>query len=159
MLGIFGRDGKATKVAENIPVVGLFAAGAHALAGNEEQAKRAAMKSKNRVTTVTGGLVDGAVQAGKIVEGTSGAVAGAGVATVHAVAGNEQEAKRAANQSKNSLKTATDGVVDGVVQAGGLVGGTAGAVAGSGAGMMDGQCYDREHNSKMEQKRQKYEQT
>ena len=46
MLGLFGRDGKATKIAEDIPVVGLFTAGAHALAGNEEQAKRAAMKSK-----------------------------------------------------------------------------------------------------------------
>ena len=151
MLGIFSRDGKATKIAEDIPVVGLFAAGAHALAGNEEQAKRAAMKSKNRVTTVSGGLVNGAV-------GTVGAVGGAGVATVHAVAGNEQEAKRAAIRSKNSLKSVTDGVVDGVVQAGGLVGGTAETIVGSGVGSMGGRSYESGSNLKTEQKREKYEQ-
>ena len=150
MLGIFGRDGKATKIAEDIPVLGLFTAGAHALAGNEEQAKRAAMKSKNRVTTVSGGLLNGAV-------GTVGAVGGAGAATVHAVAGNEHEAKRAAIHSKNSLKSVTDGVVDGVVQAGGHVRDTAGTAVGPGGSATNNQSTKSGMNSKTEQTRQKYE--
>jgi hypothetical protein len=77
----FSKDGRATKIAESIPIVGYGAATVHGIAGNDEHAKRAAAKCTNSTvttaSTVAAGLVGGPPAA--MAAGAAGAAAGTGI--------------------------------------------------------------------------------
>ncbi|KAH3964027.1 hypothetical protein HBH70_229530 [Parastagonospora nodorum] len=68
---VFSKDSKETKVAEDIPGLGLIAAAIHKGADNDEHAKRAAAKGTNSALTVGGGVLGG------VTGGPAGAMAGA----------------------------------------------------------------------------------
>lgn len=69
-MGIFDKNSWFTKFAEGIPVIGYIPAAVHALAGNEDEARRAAAKSTNSAMVTAGGI------GGFLVGGPAGAVAG-----------------------------------------------------------------------------------
>lgn len=76
----FGANGKMTKIAEAVPVVGQLLAGAHLLTGNKPEAKRALAKS-------TKSTVMGSVAAGAAVTGGALLGAAAGLGTVATAVG------------------------------------------------------------------------
>ncbi|KAI0467785.1 hypothetical protein F4859DRAFT_506508 [Xylaria cf. heliscus] len=77
--GLFDREGAVTKFFERVPFVGFVVAGIHALAGNEEYAKRAVALCANS-SIVCGGIIIGAWIGGPI-----GAALGAGLTTPLAI--------------------------------------------------------------------------
>jgi hypothetical protein len=81
----FSKDGDVTTFFEKIPVAGLVVSGVHGLAGNEEEARRAAMKNANTLAVVGAGI------AGTLVGGPGGAMAASAV-TAAAMNGVEAEA-------------------------------------------------------------------
>ncbi|KAI1748341.1 hypothetical protein F4782DRAFT_542925 [Xylaria castorea] len=77
--GSFDREGAVTKFFERVPFVGFVVAGIHALAGNEEYAKRAVALCANS-SIVCGGIIIGAW-----IGGPMGAAFGAGFTTPLAI--------------------------------------------------------------------------
>lgn len=77
----FSRDGRATKIAESVPIVGYDAAAVHGIAGNNEHAKRAAAKCTNSTATTAGSVAGGLVAGvpGAMAGGAAGAGAGTGI--------------------------------------------------------------------------------
>ncbi|CAF4910652.1 unnamed protein product, partial [Rotaria sp. Silwood2] len=67
----FSKDGAVTKFVEKVPVAGYGVSAVHAIAGNQEHAKRAAANATNATLTTAGAI------AGGIVGGPAGAMAGA----------------------------------------------------------------------------------
>lgn len=67
----FSKDGAFTKFCEGLPVVGYVASAGHAIAGDEDRARRAAAAGTNGLLTTAGAV------GGGIVGGPAGAVAGA----------------------------------------------------------------------------------
>ncbi|EPZ31566.1 hypothetical protein O9G_000042 [Rozella allomycis CSF55] len=90
----FSKDGVATKVCESIPVVGYAASAVHAIAGNEEHAKRAAAKCTSSTITAAGAICGGGVG------GVPAAMLGA---SLMGVAGNAVEAEIAKNHIHDEL--------------------------------------------------------
>jgi len=68
---MFERDGRATNLAEGLPVAGYIVSAIHAVKGNEEHARRAAGRCTNSNLALVGGLVGG------LGGGPAGAAAGA----------------------------------------------------------------------------------
>ena len=56
---LFHRDGRATHLAESLPVAGYGVSALHALQGNQEHARRAAGRCTNSNLALCGGLVGG----------------------------------------------------------------------------------------------------
>ena len=73
----WGKDGEVTKFVESTPVLGYVASAGHAIAGDEQRAKRAAATS-TKSTLVTTGVVVGSLGGppGAAVGGALGSVAG-----------------------------------------------------------------------------------
>lgn len=71
----FDRDGSVTKFFEKVPLAGFVVAGIHALAGNDEWAKRALAFCANSSTVAVGILI------GCLVGGVGGGMIGAALAT------------------------------------------------------------------------------
>ena len=69
----FGKDGSVTKFCEGLPVIGYVASAGHAIAGDNERAKRAAAAGTNGFVTMAGAV------GGGLVGGPAGAIAGASV--------------------------------------------------------------------------------
>ena len=67
----FGKDGAGTKYFEGLPVVGYVASAGHAIAGDNERAKRAAAAGTTGTATMAGAV------GGGFLGGPAGAVAGA----------------------------------------------------------------------------------
>ena len=82
-MGLFDKNSWFTKFVEGIPVVGYIPSAVHALAGNTDEARRAAAKSTSSALVTVGGI------GGFIVGGPAGAMAGgaAGGAAGSAVEG------------------------------------------------------------------------
>ncbi|OCH86587.1 hypothetical protein OBBRIDRAFT_838041 [Obba rivulosa] len=77
----FSKNGKATVFLEGLPVVGYVVAAGQGIAGNTEEAKRAAIRSTNALittaATVGGGIVAG--PAGAMLGAAAGKAAGIGL--------------------------------------------------------------------------------
>lgn len=73
---LFERNGRATSLAEGLPVAGYLVSAIHALKGNEGHARRAAGRCTKSNLVVAGGLVGG------ISGGTAGIAAGAAVGSL-----------------------------------------------------------------------------
>lgn len=65
----WGKDGELTHFAESLPVVRYIASAGHAIAGNEQQARRAAKKTAKATTAA---LVAGSGITGSVVGGPKG---------------------------------------------------------------------------------------
>jgi len=77
----FSKDGSATKVFENIPVLGFFATIGHAANGHHDHAKRAAAKCTNSTLAVGGAIAGSFVgnpALGAMVGGAVGSAVGIG---------------------------------------------------------------------------------
>jgi len=79
----FGANGRVTRIAEAIPIVGQAVAGAQLLSGNTREAKRALAKSTK--ATVMGSVAAGAAVTGGAFLGAYSAAAGIGGAALGAV--------------------------------------------------------------------------
>lgn len=121
----FGKNGKVTKVCESIPIIGYVAAAAQGIAGNQDEAKRAAAKCTNGTMTLAGGI------AGGIVAGPGGAflgaaaLKGAGIATEYGIGHNHIDDAEVRAETVPTVKSAAlDIALAGASSGAGAVGGT-----------------------------------
>lgn len=71
----WGKDGQVTKFCESVPVLGYVASAGHAIAGDEQRARRAAASSSKTTLVAVGGTVG-------LLGGPAGAAAGAGLGNI-----------------------------------------------------------------------------
>merc|ERR1712060_190946 len=123
---MFDRDGRATNIAEGLPVAGYIVSAIHAAKGNEEHARRAAGRCTNSNLALVGGLVGGlgggpaGVAAGAAAGSLAGQMAERGAnhfieKEVRSDMGSIGDLKK--NPARELVKTAGLTVVDGAMGA------------------------------------------
>eukprot|EP01059_Diplonema_ambulator_P009201 TRINITY_DN19034_c0_g1_i1.p1 TRINITY_DN19034_c0_g1~~TRINITY_DN19034_c0_g1_i1.p1 ORF type:complete len:104 (+),score=28.74 TRINITY_DN19034_c0_g1_i1:68-379(+) len=94
----FSKDGCVTKVCEGLPVVGYGISAYHALSGNSDHAKRAAMQSTESLAVTFAAIC------GMLVAGPVGAGVGAVAVSSAMIAADEEEKSETLYKLKNGIK-------------------------------------------------------